>query len=172
LTGYHRTLKKAIHLVFLFLESIEKRQDLSLDEKKEKAIEFIRQVRWGPENRHYFWINDLDGKMLLEPLYPQMEGKICKVFKDTYSKEIFIDFIKTSLKYKEGFVDHHGLGYDGNKSEPRISIVRLFEVWNWVVGTGIELDAAKTWEEPEVELHFLFPPLDKEYPDEAPASGI
>ncbi len=78
-----------------------------------------------------------------------------------------MDFIKTSMKYKEGFVDHHGLGYDNNKSKPRISIVRLFEVWDWIVGTGIELDVAETWEEPEIELHFPLPPID----DEFPASG-
>jgi len=151
----------------------EKREDIRLEEKKQMAIDFIRKTRWGPENKNYFWINDLEGKMILEPLYPHTEGKNCITFKDLNSKEIFVEFISTSREKGQGFVDHHGLGYDDNKSNPSVSFVRLFETWGWVVGTSIDLDDVGAYKEPEkVKLYFLLPPIDEEPPidDEGPAS--
>jgi hypothetical protein len=151
----------------------ERREDIRLEEKKQMAIDFIRKIRWGPDNKNYFWINDLEGKMILEPLYPHAEGKNCIIFKDLNNKEIFVEFIRTGREKGQGFVDHHGLGYDDNKSNPRISLVRLFELWGWVVGTGIDLYVVEAYEEPEeVVLYFLLPPIDEEPPidDEGPAS--
>jgi hypothetical protein len=151
----------------------EKREDIRLEEKKQMALDFIRKIRWGPDNKNYFWINDLEGKMILEPLYPHAEGKNCIIFKDLNNKEIFVEFIRTGREKGQGFVDHHGLGYDDNKSNPRISLVRLFELWGWVVGTGIDLYVVEAYEEPEeVVLYFLLPPIDEEPPidDEGPAS--
>ena len=175
LTGYHRTLERAINLVFLFLVSLEKRSDLDLEERKQIALDFIRIIRWGPDNRYYFWINDLDGKMIMEPLYPDMEGKICLTYKDLNAKEIFIDFIKTGQKFEQGFVDHQGLGYDGNTSDPRISIIRLFMEWEWIVGTALHLDYVEAYEEPEaVIFNFSFPAIEGEIPldDEGSASPL
>jgi SH3-like domain-containing protein len=173
LTGYQQTLLKVMDLIFVFLESIEKRKDLGLEEKKQISTDYIRRIRWGPEIKNYFWINDLDGTMISEPLYPHIEGKNCIIFKDLNNKEIFVEFIRTSREKGQVFVDHHGLGYDDNKSNPRISFVRLFEPWGWVVGTGIDLYAVEAYEEPEeVKLYFPLPPIDEEPPidDEGPAS--
>ncbi len=151
----------------------ERREDIRLEEKKQMAIDFIRKIRWGPENKNYFWINDLEGKMILEPLHPHTEGKNSIIFKDQNNKEIFVEFIRTSNEKGQGFVDHHGLGYDDNKSNPRVSFVRLFETWGWVVGTSVDLDDIGAYKEPEkVKLYFLLPPIDEEPPidDEGPAS--
>ena len=150
-----------------------KREEIRLEEKKQMAIDFIRKTRWGPENKNYFWINDLEGKMILEPLYPHTEGKNCIILKDLNNKEIFDEFIRASREKGQGFVDHHGLGYDDNKSNPRVSFVRLFEHWGWVVGTSVDLDDIGAYKEPEkVKVYFLLPPIDEEPPsaDEGPAS--
>ncbi len=157
----------------LFEKADERLEDIRLEEQKQMAIDFIRKTRWGHDNKNYFWINDLEGKMILEPLYPHIEGKNCIIFKDLNNKEIFVEFIKTSREKGQGFVDHHGLGYDDNKSNPRVSFVRLFDPWGWVVGTSIDLDDIEDYKEPEkVKLYFILPPIDEEPPidDEGPAS--
>jgi hypothetical protein len=41
LTGYEQTLQKVMDLVFVFLESIEKRKDLGLEEKKQISTDYI-----------------------------------------------------------------------------------------------------------------------------------
>ena len=151
----------------------KRREEIRLEEKKQMAIDFIRKTRWGPDNKNYFWINDLEGKMILEPLNPHAEGKNCINLKDLNNKEIFVEFIRASREKEQGFVDHHGLGYDDNKSNPSVSFVRLFETWGWVVGTSIDLDDIGAYKEPEkVKLYFILPPIDEEPPidDEGPAS--
>ena len=134
----------------------KKREDFKLEEKKQMAIDFIRKTRWGPGNKNYFWINDLEGKMILEPLHPHIEGKNCIIFNDLNNKEIFVEYIRTSREKGQGFVDHHGLGYDDNKSNPRVSFVRLFETWGWVIGTSVDLDDIGAYKDPEkVKLYFI-----------------
>ena len=166
--GYQQTLKRAMDLVFIFLESIESRQDLTLEQKQKKAIDFIRHLRWGPDNKNYFWINDVEGKMILEPLFPHQEGKDHLTYKDINNKRIFVEFIDKSIAEGEHFVGHQGLGYDQNKSNPRISLVRLFKAWNWVVGTGLEVELIEAYEEPDGLLFNIpLPPIS----DELPASG-
>ena len=169
LPGYQQTLKRAMDLLFTLLESIESRRDLTLDQKQKRAIDFIRHLRWGPNNRNYFWINDLDGIMVLEPIHPAAEGRDVLHYTDLNNKRLFRQFIDTSLADGEGFVDHHGLGYDQNKSNPQISLVRLFRAWRWVVGTGLETERIEAYEEPEGLLFNIpLPPIT----DELPASGI
>lgn len=165
--GYKQALEKVMNLVFVYLDSLEKRNDINIAEKKQKAIDFIRNIRWGPENKYYFWINGLDGMMILEPLYPRTEGTNTIKYKDLNNREIFVEFISKSIKDGETFVDHNGLGYDTNEN-PKVSLVRLFEAWDWVVGTYVELDDIEAYEEPG-ELRFVIPlaPID----DQAPASA-
>ena len=42
----------------------------------EDAKKAIAQLRYGPKNSDYFWINDMGPKMIMHPLFPELEGKI------------------------------------------------------------------------------------------------
>ncbi|MBW1841737.1 MAG: cache domain-containing protein, partial [Deltaproteobacteria bacterium] len=137
--GYKQALEKVMDLVFVYLDSLDKRNDIGRLEKKQKAIEFIKNVMWGPDNKYYFWINDLDGVMIMEPLYPQTEGTNAIKYKDLNNREIFVEFISKSLNKEQAFINHNSLGYDTNWS-PWVSLVSLFEAWDWIVGTYVELE--------------------------------
>ncbi len=165
-----KALQKLMDMLFVFLESIQKREDIGLEEKKLMAIDFIKNVRWGPDNQYYFWIFDLDGKMIMEPLYPDIDGENCIEYKDVNNKEIFVSFTNIITENGQGFVEHHGLGYNNEKSKPGITLVKSIEAWGWIIGTYGEFIGAEFYEEP-VELKFLVP-----YPghieEEGPASPI
>ena len=142
-----QAMQKAVDLLFIFLNANERREDIELEEKQRLAREFVRYIRWGYEKNYYFWITDLEGKIIVEPLYPQLEGKNCLSFKDKNQKQIFVDFINIATQQGRGFINHHGKGYDDSGSNPMISFLRLFKIWGWVVGTRLELVPA---EEPVV----------------------
>ncbi|MFH2218498.1 MAG: cache domain-containing protein [Pseudomonadota bacterium] len=164
---YQQALERVMDLVFVYLDSLEKQKDIGTVEKKQKAVEFIRNVRWGPKNKYYFWINNLDGIMVLEPLYPRTEGTSVIKYKDLNNREIFVEFISNSLKDGQTFVNHNGLGYDVNSS-PKVSLVRLFGAWDWIVGTYVELDDIEAYESPgELQLFIPVTPIE----DQAPASA-
>jgi hypothetical protein len=169
LAGYQKTLQRAIDLLFIFLNSVEERQDIWQAEKEQIALEFIRYVRWGPENKNYFRIIDLEGNMILDPLFPDREGQNYMSAKDPNSTSIFVEFIRVGRENGQGFVKDPGRGNDPNQSKPMEALVKLFEPWGWIVITELELDPLEAYEEPEdLQFNILLPPIS----DEAPASSI
>ena len=63
-------------------------------------------------------------------------------YEDKKGKKLFVEAAKVCKKDKEGYVDYHWTkpGEDKNKSFPKLSYVKLFEAWNWVLGSGIYID--------------------------------
>jgi len=106
LAGYERQLQKVMDEVFRVLESIERRQDLGEDAKKQKALEFLRNVRWGPEKKDYFWVNDLQGRMLMDPYIPDLEGKIMLGYEDPDGTQPFAEFVRIAEEQDQGFLDY------------------------------------------------------------------
>ena len=151
--AYQTTLKKAMDRIFSELESIEKEKGLGFEEKQQKAKDFIKIVRWGPEKKDYFWINDFQGKMLMDPYIPDLVGKDLSDFKDQNGKKIFIEFIMICREKEEGFIDFFWPRYEGKKPVQKVSLVRLFKPWGWIVGTGVYLDTIEAYEIPEVWLY-------------------
>lgn len=152
---YRMTLKKAMDKLFSELESIRK-EGIGLEEKRQKAIEFIKVVRYGPEQKDYFWINDMQGKMIMDPYIPDLAGKDLSNFKDQNGKEIFAEFIKVCREKEQGFVDYLWPMYEGKRPAPKTSLVRLFKPWDWIIGTGVYLDIIEAYEMPEV-IKFYIP---------------
>ncbi|MBW1837859.1 MAG: cache domain-containing protein [Deltaproteobacteria bacterium] len=168
LAGYQKTLQRAIDLLFIFLNSVEERQDIWREEKEQIAIEFIRYVRWGPENKNYFRIIDLEGDMILDPLFPGKEGQNYMSARDPNGKSTFVEFIRMGRENGQGFVKDPGRTDNPHQSKPMEALVKLFEPWGWIVITELELDRVEAYEEPEdLQFNILLPPIS----DEAPASS-
>ncbi|MDQ7033007.1 MAG: cache domain-containing protein [Desulfonauticus sp.] len=151
--AYQATLQKVMNRVFSELESIEKEKGLSPEEKQQKAKDFIKIVRWGPEKKDYFWINDLQGKMLMDPYIPDLAGKDLMNFKDQNGKEVFAEIIKICREKEQGYVDYFWPRYEGKKPVQKVSLVRLFKPWGWAIGTGVYSDTIEAYEIPEVMLY-------------------
>lgn len=165
--AYQATLQQVMNRVFSELESIEKEKDLSFEEKQQKAKDFIKIVRWGPEKKDYFWINDDQGKMLMDPYVPDLVGKDLSDFKDQNGKKVFVEFIKICREKEQGFIDYFWPRYEGKKPVQKVSLVRLFKPWGWILGTGVYLDTIEAYEIPEVRFYILGT---EELPLDGPAS--
>ncbi len=149
---YQRVLKTAMDKVFSVIESIEKDESLSLEEKKQKVLKFIKVVRYGPEKKDYFWLNDIQAKMLMDPYLPDLVGKDLMSFKDPSGKKIFVEILKVIREKGEGYVQYLWQRYEGKLPVPKVSLVRLYKPWDWIVGTGLYLDTIEAYEVPEIEL--------------------
>ena len=66
-TVFQTPLQNAVNTSFGILEAIEKEENLTLEEKQEKALNLIKALRYGPEGKDYFWINDMVPKMIMHP---------------------------------------------------------------------------------------------------------
>jgi len=113
---------------------------------KEDAKKEISALRYGSQGNDYFWINDMHPRMVMHPIKPALNGKDLSDYKDPDGKYLFNEFVKVCREKGEGFVDYMWPKPGFDKPVPKLSYVKLFKPWNWVVGTGIYLDDIKAVE--------------------------
>lgn len=112
---------------------------LSEQAAKHHAAETIRQLRY--DQREYFWINDTQHRVVMHPIKPEFEGKDQSNLKDPHGVAIYREVVKAALRHPNGDFVHY-VWFKPNETMPtaKVSFVRLFAPWQWVVGTGIYLD--------------------------------
>jgi methyl-accepting chemotaxis protein len=76
----------------------------------------------------------------LHPIEPELDGKNLSGSKAPNGKKLFVEFVNVCRNKGRGFVDYMWPmpGYDD--PVPKLSHVKLFKPWGWIVGTGIYLD--------------------------------
>ncbi len=111
---------------------------LTEQEAKDLAFNSVNVLRYGDDNSGYFWISDLEANMVMHPIKPEMNGTDQTNYKDPNGKAIFVEFAKVCKAEGQGFVNYEWqYGNDTNRIEPKISYVKCFQSWGWVIGTGI-----------------------------------
>jgi methyl-accepting chemotaxis protein len=133
-------LKSQVQTAMSLLETVAKDGNLSTEEKQKHAFALVKALRYGPESKDYFWINDLHPRMVMHPYKPEMDGQDLTDNKDPNGKRLFVEFARVCKESGEGFVDYLWPKYGADKPQPKLSFVKLFKEWGWVVGTGLYID--------------------------------
>ncbi|MFK5968614.1 MAG: cache domain-containing protein [Candidatus Marithrix sp.] len=124
---------------------------LTLAEAQLEAIKEINKIRYDNGNGH-IWISDITlphPKMIMHPMMPYLNGKVmddpkynCALGKE---KNLYVAVAELVQKQGGGFVDYlwpkvteDGLTID----VPKLSYVRLFPDWNWIIGTDFYIEDA------------------------------
>ena len=107
-------------------------------EGKASALMLISKLRYQGDN--YFWINDLQPKMVMHPIRPDLNGKDLAEMKDPNGLALFVEFAKVAKASGSGFVDYMWPKPGFTNPVQKTSYVALFEPWGWVVGTGVYND--------------------------------
>lgn len=111
---------------------------LSRAEAQQAAAERIRQLRYGPEGKDYFWLQDLTPRMIMHPYVPELEGRDLSSYEDERGARIFVEFAETVRRAGAGYVDYYWQWKDDpTLTVPKESYVRGFEPWGWIIGTGL-----------------------------------
>jgi methyl-accepting chemotaxis protein len=112
--------------------------EISMDEAKRRAIDDVQGLRYDSSN--YFWINDLYANIVMHPIKPKLNGKDLSDFKDPNGKRIFSEFAAVAKKQGSGFVPYQWPHPGSDDPVDKVSYVKGFKPWGWVVGTGVYLD--------------------------------
>ena len=116
------------------------RGELTKAEAQATAAEEIRKLRYGPENKDYFWINDMRPVLVMHPYRPDLEGHDVSSYTDPSGKRLFVSFADKVRREGAGFVPYLWQWKDDpGRIVPKLSYVRGFKPWGWIVGTGIYL---------------------------------
>jgi len=115
-----------------------KRGEISEEEARKRAIDHVKHLRY--QGKEYFWINDLTPRMIMHPIKPELDGTDLSENKDPRGTYLFREFANICREKGEGFVPY--LWPKPGASEPveKISYVKLYEPWGWVIGSGIYVD--------------------------------
>ncbi|MGD8778036.1 MAG: methyl-accepting chemotaxis protein [Ignavibacteria bacterium] len=112
--------------------------EMLTEEAQEKAISEVKEFRFDGDN--YFWINDMDVKMIMHPLKPEMDGTSVKNVKDPNGVYLFKESVDICRQNGSGFVEYSWEKPGTNKIVPKMSYVKLLDDWGWVIGSGIYID--------------------------------
>lgn len=111
--------------------------ELSADEAKRRALERIKELRYGPDGKDYFWINDYEPRMIMHPYRSHLDGQYLGDFVDKHGKRLFAEFVRVVRDSGQGFVDYYWHLHDSDSVVAKLSFVKGLEQWGWIVGTGI-----------------------------------
>ena len=120
--------------------------DIAVADAQKRAMARLATLRYG--NNDYFWINDMQPRMVMHPIKPEMNGSDLSTYKDPNGKKLFVDFVEAVKKDGAGYVPYEWPKPGFDKPQPKLSYVVGFAPWNWVIGTGVYIDdlKAQTWE--------------------------
>ncbi len=107
---------------------------MSEEELKTDIKELIKAMRYGENG--YFWINDLDAKMIMHPIQTSLNNKNLFSFRDKNGKKIFKEFVKIAKEKEEGFLSYVWPKPGFEEAQEKVSFVKLFKEFSWVIGTG------------------------------------
>jgi methyl-accepting chemotaxis protein len=119
--------------------------DIAVADAQKRALARVATLRYG--NNDYFWVNDMQPRMVMHPMKPEMNGNDLSTYKDPNGKTLFVDFVNVVSKDGAGFVPYEWPKPGFDKPQPKLSYVTGFAPWGWVLGTGVYIDdlSAQTW---------------------------
>jgi methyl-accepting chemotaxis protein len=106
-------------------------------EAKEYALAAINNMHY--DKKEYFWVNTTNYIMLAHPKQ-KLVGKNIENIKDPNGVNVFVKMVQTVNEKGEGFVAYQWNKVGDDNPTDKISYVKLFQPWGWVVGTGIYSD--------------------------------
>jgi methyl-accepting chemotaxis protein len=108
------------------------------NDAKIAALSIIKTVRY--DGNGYFWINDMRPVMIMHPENSGLDGKDLSDYKDTNGKKLFVEMVETIRSKGAGFVYYYWPKPGFNEPVRKLSYVKGFAPWGWVIGSGVYLD--------------------------------
>ena len=125
--------------VLTYYEGQVKAGRMTREEAQKQAAAVIKGMRYG--NKDYFWINDLDQRVIMHPMKPEWDGTLRDDVRDPDGVYTYREMVKVvKANNGAGFVAYRWSKPGESEPTRKISYVQLFEPWGWVLGTGIYLD--------------------------------
>jgi diguanylate cyclase (GGDEF)-like protein len=122
-------------------------------EIKTLIIDTVRGLRYN-DGRGYYFIDSLEGDVVLYPIAPESEGKNLFNLQDKRGNYALQDEINLVKRQEKGFI----VGYwtmpgDENKEYKKITYVHEFKPFNWYFGTGEYVDIVEQQIQNEIKKY-------------------
>ena len=120
---------------------LEQKGTLSHPEAQQMAKMLVNNIRYGPNHKDYVWINDMSAHIVVHPYRPDLHGEPVPDFRYPKGKNLLEEFVRVVKTQGAGYVDYLFQWQDDpEKIVPKLSYVKGFEPWGWVIGTGLYIE--------------------------------
>lgn len=140
-SGIDASTRRTVTAVYGMLEhyhDLEVKGELTRDQAQRAALDAIKALRYDDGN--YFWVNDMHPTMLMHPLKPELNGQDISTKDDAMGRHMFTEMVAVVKAKGEGFVRYNWDKPGGKKAEDKVSFVKGFAPWGWIIGTGVYVD--------------------------------
>uniref|UniRef100_UPI00102CA041 cache domain-containing protein n=1 Tax=Candidatus Magnetaquicoccus inordinatus TaxID=2496818 RepID=UPI00102CA041 len=133
-----RNLVETAYSLLVYYHDLAGKGVLTEEAARAAAREAIKRLRY--EEKDYFWINDYGPAMVMHPFKPDLDGKDLSGFKDPAGTALFVEMVRVVKDKGAGFVSYLWPKPGQQVPVSKISYVKGFQPWNWIVGSGIYID--------------------------------
>ncbi len=123
------------HGVVAWAHAQEAAGTLTRPQAQALAKQMLGRLRYGASE--YFWINDMQPRMVMHPIKPALDGQDVSGMKDPNGFALFAAFVDTVRKQGKGFIEYQWPKPGHDQPQDKVSYVIGFEPWGWVVGSGL-----------------------------------
>jgi methyl-accepting chemotaxis protein len=107
-------------------------------EAKDRALDALRMIRYGAND--YVFVNSYDYKTVMHPLRPEMVGIDQSQVHDVNGVYMTREMSDVARRDGAGVVAYVWSRTKEAPPSPKLSYVRDFKPWSWVVGSGVYID--------------------------------
>jgi methyl-accepting chemotaxis protein len=136
-----RQLVETAYGILAGLEAQARSGTLTAEDAQRRALATLAPLRDG--NDDYFFVTDQHPVMLLHPTVGLI-GRDLTGTRDPGGKPLFVEMVRIVQTRGAGFVDYLWPKPGHDQPVPKISFVKGFQPWGWLVGTGLYLDDVDT----------------------------
>ncbi|MBC7540945.1 MAG: cache domain-containing protein [Bacteriovorax sp.] len=117
-------------------------KELSEEQAKKEVLNQIQNIRLNGGN--YFWIHNLQNKMIIHPIKSALNGTDVSIIKDPNGNSIFVDMTNIVQKNNgEGTYNYLWPKPEEKDSKEKTSFLKLYEPWGWIIGSGMYVEDVK-----------------------------
>ena len=129
-----RQAVEVAHGVVAHFHDLSTKGQMSEDEAKLAAMAALKTLRYS--GNEYFWINDMQPKMVMHPIRPELDGTDLAQNKDPPAKPLFVAFVDVVKAKGAGDVPYLWPKPGSDKPVLKVSHVKGFAPWGWIIGSG------------------------------------
>ena len=130
-----RQAVEVAHGVVAHFHDLSTKGQMSEDEAKLAAMAALKTLRYS--GNEYFWINDMQPKMVMHPIRPELDGTDLAQNKDPTGKPLFVAFVDVVKAKGAGDVPYLWPKPGSDKPVLKVSQGKGFAPWGWIMGAGV-----------------------------------
>jgi methyl-accepting chemotaxis protein len=136
-----RQAVETAHGVLVHFHTLASQGKMSEQEARQAAAKALNGLRYS--GNEYFWINDMQPKMVMHPIKPELDGQDLSANKDPTGKRLFVEFVEMVKRDGAGFVFYLWPKPGNDTPVQKVSYVKGFAPWGWVIGSGVYIDSVE-----------------------------